>query len=254
MAEDIGTGGLEVGFVEPEWLEAVAETTFLYPAAGADTQDFVALLAPVIPWFIFNDLYYSSRTDLDPPVPAGWRRVSRGGWNLEARDHGIEQRWAEAGPYRHLAPSILEEVFERDGREIRIQRRRGFGAYALREQPPASIGVFAHRRDSMGESGSNLWFLANRPRKHGPQSRLWDQLKPRLSPRALVISDGSLTRFDFLKVEPEFSARDLYLDRKAAGPIDAEGCTWSCAGYIAGHRATLVWGVASPEPTNSGQL
>jgi hypothetical protein len=243
MEGNAAPGGLDGGFVELEWLEAVAGTTFLYPAAGSDTHDFVALLAPRITRFIFNDLHYSSRTDRIVPVPDGWRLVSREGWNLEARDDTPEPRYGSHGAYRHLSPSTLEEVFTRNGCEIRIHRRRGFGAYALREQNPASIGVFAHRRDSMGEGGSNLWFLANRPRRHGPQSHLWDQLRPRLALKALVISDGSLTRFGLLKLEAGSEPRALYEARKAVGPITAQGCVWTCVGYMPSPRMALVWGV-----------
>jgi hypothetical protein len=249
MAARRATGGLEGGFIEPEWLEEVEGTTFFYPAAGADTQDFVSLLAPGITRFIFNDLHYSSWTDRIVPVPDGWRLVSREGWNLEARDDMPQQRCGSHGACRHLSPSVLEEVFTRDGCEIRVHRRRGYGAYALRDQGPASIGVFAHRRDSMGEGGSNLWFLANRPRRHGPLSNLWDQLRPRLAPKALVISDGSLTRFRFLGLEAGREPRASYEARKAAGPVRAHGCTWTCAGYMRGTRASLAWGVeqaASP--------
>jgi hypothetical protein len=249
MASLSTTGGLEGGFIEPEWLEAVAGTTLFYPAAGADTQDFISLLAPAVERFVFNDLTYSTLTDRRVPVPGGWLRVSSGGRNLAARDDRLGSRLGEGGEYRNLEPSVLEEAFTRDGRQICVHRRRGFGQYALREQEPASIGVFAHRRDSMGEGGSNLWFLAYRTRRHGPLSNLWDQLRPRLSARALVISDGSLTRFRFLGLEVGSDPRAFYEARKAAGPVKAHGCAWTCAGYMPGARATLAWGVeqaASP--------
>lgn len=243
MASLSTTGGLEGGFIEPEWLEAVAGTTFFYPAAGADTQDFISLLAPAVGRFVFNDLNYSTLTDRRVPVPEGWRLVARGGDNLAARDDRLQPRHGEDGEYRDLSPSVLKQVYEREGREIRVERRRGFGQYALREQEPGSIGVFAHRRDSMGEGGSNLWFLANRPRRHRPLSNLWNQLRPRLAARALVISDGSLTRFRFLGLEAENDPKALYEGRKAAGPVRAHGCTWTCAGYMPGRRATLAWGI-----------
>lgn len=249
MAARRATGGLEGGFIEPEWLEAVEGTTFFYPSAGADTPDFISLLAPAVGRFIFNDLNYSTLTDWRVPVPEGWRLVSRGGDNLAARDDRLQPRHGEDGEYRDLSPSVLREVYAREGQEIRVERRRGFGPYALREQGPGSIGVFAHRRDSMGEGGSNLWFLANRPRRHSPLSNLWDQLRPRLAPKALVISDGSLTRFRFLGLEAGREPRASYEARKAAGPVRAHGCTWTCAGYMRGMRASLAWGVeqaASP--------
>jgi hypothetical protein len=243
MAARRETGGLERGFIDPEWLEAVEGTTFFYPAAGADTQDFISLLAPAVGRFIFNDLNYSTLTDGRVPVLEGWRLVSRGGDNLAARDDRLQPRHGEDGEYRDLSPSVLKEVYAREGQEIRVERRGGFGPYALREQGPGSIGVFAQRRDSMGEGGSNLWFLANRPRRHDSLSNLWDQLRPRLAPKTLVISDGSLTRFGFLAAGRGGEPRSCYEMRRSAGPVIAHGCTWTCVGFMPGSRVALVWGV-----------
>ena len=122
MASLVATGGLEGGFIEPEWLEAVAGTTFLYPAAGADTQDFISLLAPEVERFVFNDLNYSTLTDRRVPVPEGWRLVSRSGDNLAARHDRLQPRHGEDREHRDLSPSLPREVHEPDGRAIGVAR------------------------------------------------------------------------------------------------------------------------------------
>jgi hypothetical protein len=73
----------------------------------------------------------------------------------------IERRTGDDGrAYNFLKPSKLTETYERsDGRRLKVIRRRGFGQIALSRQfSDRSLGVFMHRGDSPGESGSNVYW------------------------------------------------------------------------------------------------
>jgi hypothetical protein len=227
-------------FVEPEWLEAVAGKDFFYPAAFMDIAPFISLLAPHVTRFICNDPCYDSRLDSRLPVPDSFRLLDEVSPDRRLRNRQVQIVRDARIPYRNIEPSTLQQVFS-DGRsEVTVIRRRGFGQYALLERPERSIGVFAHRSDTPYEGGSNVWFLANRPKDHEPLANLWSKLASRLADRALVISDGSLTTFRFLFPKSSISSLDDYRIRKAAGPIIQDGFTWTCAGFMAG---SLIWGL-----------
>ena len=104
-------------------------------------------------------------------------------------------------PYRKLEPSNLRQRYVHipSKSKIVINRTRGFGQYALNKFPNKSIGVFIHRGDSQGESGSGAYFLGNVELKHEPLSRLFDKLSEKLADTALIVTDGSLTKINFLK-------------------------------------------------------
>src|SRR6185295_16539471 len=96
----------------------------------------------------FGDLFSGS---------SGWQQIER---ELQGKSsEPIETIKATIGhrEYRYVEPGRLRQVYQRDcdGRRLAVIRRRGFGQYALAEFPDRSIGVFVHRGDSPGESGSN---------------------------------------------------------------------------------------------------
>lgn len=230
-------------FVEPEWLEVVAGKDFFYPAAFMDIAPFVSLLAPHVTRFVCNDPFYDSCKDRRSPVPDGYRLIDQAAPDPSLRDRPVEDVLDARIPYRNIDPSTLHQVFSDGSSEVTVIRRRGYGQYALLERPERSIGVFAHRFDSPNEGGSNVWFLANRPKDHEPLANLWSKLASRLADRALVISDGSLTTFEFLWPDAAFSAEEGYRDRKARGPFIRHGFTWTCAGFMPGRGYSLIWGL-----------
>lgn len=231
-------------FIEQEWLKAVAGKDFFYPAAFMDISPFVSLLAPSITRFVCNDPCYSTTMDRRLPVAAGWTLTSQTAPDRSIRDMGIEERTSTTGyHYRHVEPSILEQHFARNDGEITVIRRRGFGQYALLERPEKSIGAFVHRMDTPFEGGSNVWFLANRPKSHEPLADLWSKLAVRLADQALIVSDGSLTTFNFLMPDTSEGPEGDYRKRKAMGSIVHDGFAWSCAGYMPGRGHSLIWGL-----------
>jgi hypothetical protein len=130
---------------------------------------------------------------------------------------------------------------------VTINRRRGFGQYALvNEFSDRAIGVFMHRGDSPGEGGSNVYFLANKDSRHEPCGRLFDKLSKKLDDRALIITDGSNTRLKRLRA---FHRQDI------AGPAAYSaaaklafvygGFSWQCVGYMSNkYGPTLIWGLS----------
>lgn len=147
--------------------------------------------------------------------------------------------YGRRGP-RQIDPARLEETYlhEASGRLIRVTRRRGFAQYALKEIPNGSLGVFFHRGDSMGEGGSDAWFLANRPRRHPPLSNLFARLKQKLAYPALIASDGSNTTF-----EPIVTA--VRSDAQQPMQFKLEGLHWVRVGTMTdeGRRRTAIWRV-----------
>jgi hypothetical protein len=161
-------------------------------------------------------------------------------------DAEIERRQDESGKaYRYLRPSTLSEVYRRaDGTRFVINRRRGFGQYGLvSEFADRSIGVFMHRGDSPGESGSNVYFLANKATRHPPCGRLFDKLSRKLADRSLVITDGSNTSIRRLKKfhNKTTDGRTAY---GSVGRFSFGGFDWECVGYLSyKYGPTLVWGL-----------
>jgi hypothetical protein len=100
-----------------------------------------------------------------------------------------------------------------------------------------------HRGDSVGESGSNVFFLGNRKCDHEPLSNLFNKLACKLSDHALVITDGSNARPKFLRKFHNtetlgFGAfSELRKQHFSYGNFD-----WICVGYVEQrYGPTLVW-------------
>jgi hypothetical protein len=231
-----------IGYIEPIWLEAIHGGALFYPAAGNDTRPFVELFSTSLRQYHFNDLFYSVSSDQRSPVPLDWRRVRcKAVPGSEARNHPYEMKNIGSVSYRSVEPTKLVEEFEGQRGTIEVTRRRGFGQYALAEFEPRSISVFVHRSDSASEGGSNMWFLANRSARHPPLARLWDSLASRLADRALIISDGSLTTFEFLEQSRSLEARSLYSNGIT---YNKHGFKWRCVGYMHDRPRSAIWGLS----------
>jgi hypothetical protein len=139
-----------------------------------------------------------------------------------------------------------------------VNRRRGFGQYALtNEFSDASIGVFVHRGDSPGEGGSNVYYLANRARDHEPCSNLLAKLVTKLAHRALIVSDGSNSRCRKLKrfhCCNDVSGNEAFAQMKSER-ICFGGLNWRCVGYLSNkYGPTLVWEVHSQRPPDAAPV
>jgi hypothetical protein len=115
---------------------------------------------------------------------------------------------------------------------IKVVRRRGFGQIALSEFAPGSIGVFIHRGDSPGESGSNVYFFSDLNSRHEPCGHLFPKLVRGVSDKALVISDGSNVRFNMLKRQCRLNGIDRRIGYEShiEHPFDLGGLRWNCVG------------------------
>jgi hypothetical protein len=149
--------------------------------------------------------------------------------------------------YRFLEPSSLHEVYgTAGGRSIKVIRRRGFGQLPLSNLFPAgSIGVFMHRGDSRAEGGSNVYYLANRPKQFEPCGSLFEKLTRSLTDRALILSDGSNSDIPEIKkfFNSDTSGREAFaVLRNAEFAFGA--FKWRCVGWLR-HRygPTLAWGL-----------
>ena len=235
-------------YIMPEWLEAVRGTTFFYPCAYEDHAEPLAVFGDIIDEFWFGDTNYCADLNMTSALNgrSGHRLVScekSGSLNKK-----IENRTDDDGrPYRYLLPSKRIETYERtDGRRLTVIRRRGFGQMALtNEFQQRSIGVFMHRGDSAGESGSNVYFLANLPSRYEPCARLFEKLSWCLTDKALIISDGSNACIRNVR---KFHDSNLdgceVFERLREVNFTFGQFRWSCVGWL-GRRygPTLVWGL-----------
>lgn len=236
-------------FIEPEWLAAVYGRKLFYPAAGNDIQEPLAAFRDQIDEFHFCDPYYPQGLSIPRALADGdgLKFVEREAEGTPSA--AMEGRRTDDGrSYRFLAPSRLVETYQRDdGSLIKVGRRRGFGQIALSEFSPGSIGVFIHRGDSPGESGSNVYFFSNKKARYEPCGNLFTKLMLRLSDKALVVSDGSNMSLAKLKRRyraARFEGREQYESYKDH-PFDLGGFQWTCIGWLGsqGRRVSLVWGV-----------
>lgn len=247
---------MEDTFIEPGILENLGGRTLFYPAAGCDWSEFLENFEDHIDEFRFSDIKYNFKPNMPSPFtkPNNYRSVS-------STIHGeqrasMERRRPEIGrAYNFLEPGQLTEVFDRasDGRRIAVVRRRGFGQYALSEIEDRSLGIFVHRGDSPGECGSNIWFLSDWRCCFPPCGSLFATVSRKLADRALIISDGSNTRFKFLRKRHRTVAEssDVFEEKRKISR-NFRGFEWTCVGHLSRrYGPTLVWSVVrngSPEP------
>jgi len=220
--------------VDVAFLRELPGRIFFYPSAGRDWMEPLSQFADGMDEFRFVDIAYQFE-EVSPIALEGWdwlpdSTVLRGPAVSQMSVHEDEN----GHPFRHLEPAWLSHRYRNphDGRQVLVTRRRGFGQYALHELPDASLGVFWHRGDSQGEGGSNVWYLANRPRRHPPLSNLFDVLRRKLAYPALIASDGANTRFAELRA----AARQ---DMGAPIAFDKLGLRWRQVGRL--KRRTVLW-------------
>jgi hypothetical protein len=238
-----------------DWMEAVREATFFYPAAGSDYLEPLTIFQDHIDTFWFCDVGYANGLDLCAVLPKDEFRI------IQREKSGAptaikERRKAENGLcYWFLLPSKLIESYERtDGRRLTVVRRRGFGQIALSEEfDDCSIGVFMHRGDSPGEAGSNVYFLANKKTRYERCGRLFDKLARRLKGKALIISDGSNSSIGWLRrFHHKSNAGHEAFSRYEGRLFNYGGFLWTCVGWLSGKNGpTLVWGLTRQEPVGS---
>ena len=235
-------------YIHPDWLESVRGTIFFYPAAFTDHQQSLDVFMDVIAEFWFADTNYPAGLHMTPALNG------RTGVRLMSSETTgpvtavMENRVDVTGnSHRHLLPSKLVEKYVREnGTALTVVRRRGFGQIALTtEFSERSIGVFMHRGDSIGEGGSNVYFLANKKRRYEPCGNLLDKLSSRLTDRAMVISDGSNTHIGPLCRfhGSELDGHDAF-NRLQGCSFSRAGFRWSCVGWLSRrYGPTLVWGL-----------
>ena len=237
-------------FVEPSWLTAVKGTRFYYPAAYLDHIEALEVFQDVVDDFWFADPHYPAGLKIEPALEKGSRfrllEVERNG-AINARQEQRQDVLRQS--FNHLEPSRLIERYEReDGRKITVVRRRGYGQIGLMEEfSEKGLGVFMHRGDSGSgsESGSGVWFLANRKARYQPCGMLFDKLASRLADESLIVSDGSNCSIKALRTfhRKGVASEDAFKHFQGSD-FDFGGFHWSCVGWL-GRRygPTLVWGL-----------
>jgi hypothetical protein len=241
-------------FVDAEWLDVVKGKVFFYPSAGRDCEEALDVFAGHIDTFWFADIGYRPGLKMAPVKGKSSRFKLLSSARSGEPNASMETRKSETGhQYRDLAPSRLEETYERvgDGRRISVVRRRGFGQCALSSEfADNSIGIFMHRGDTPGEGGSNVYYLANQYCSHEPLSNLFDKLSRMLTDRALIVTDGSnccINRVKRWHWKQEVKGPAAFHEAQAVG-FEFGGWSWKCVGFL-GNRygPTLVWGVTRLE-------
>lgn len=236
-------------FIDPGWLRSIRGGVFYYPAAGNDLEEPIAVLHDYIDTFWFCDIQRPSlKTDMLTKSPWEYRLLDR--QTIGPLDAKIEFRRDDSGAtYHHLEPSIISDTYKRNNdRQIRVFRRRGFGQIALaKEFSPRSISVFMHRGDSPGESGSNVYFLANKRATYPPCGNLFSALAERLADRSIIISDGSNSHFSWLRRfhrKSGISGEAAYTYHAGRPCQQFGGFNWACVGWLSQkYGPTLVWGL-----------
>jgi hypothetical protein len=170
-------------------------TVFMYPCAYKDIPIPFGAFASEVDTLLFVDINYNFN-QFEPPCVAGWTLLP-GSISVEGARASRCTRVNEGNSrYRSLAPGWLRASYQRDAspdKTVELVLRRGFGQYALRELKDGQLKCFLHRGDSSGESGSGACFFANKKMRHPPLSNLFDYIKKKLTPTALLGSDGSNT-------------------------------------------------------------
>lgn len=230
---------IEKFYVEPEWLSVLRGGIFYYPASGDDLDEPIDCFANYVDEMHFCDTGYCDLENLRPAFSAAPTSIRYTG----PRKAALER----FGRRRDIVPGKRIETHPRPQKtDLTIVRRRGFGQMGLAEFPDRSISVFMHRGDSMGEGGSNAWFLTDRNKNYPPLGQLFSKLQDRLRARALIVTDGSNTWANFLtryKAWPPVSSQQAYDEQRGKTYIHGR-LTWECVGWLSyRYGPTLVWGV-----------
>jgi hypothetical protein len=210
--------------IQSEAFEGLSARTLFYPSAGRDWATPIEAFRPWVRDFWFVDQNY--------PFP---------GLRLPATK--LEHEWTEevtGETLRAKTPFVISirhrEYRARDGEVYRTHECHGRGFDVFRAVIRARgipLGVFFHRGDSLGNGGSNFWWLHRK--------RLESVLQL-LEPGGLIVSDGSLALRNFKWSAPEGWAGDL----SAIRSFKRRSHRFDCVGYL-GERygPTLVWKTTS---------
>lgn len=230
--------------------QRIEGATLFYPCSGEDWTRPIEIFAPVIMNFWFVDLRYFTSYAATSARPL--LRLNPAYRLLEVITDGpvkasLEYRTdAQTGKrYPWIEPCTRTERYchLESGREVRINRRRGFGPSAMRKHVQ-QMGVFFYRGDSGGEGGSGtLWLTGSRR-----GARLIDEVLARLANGGLIVTDGSNCR-QYKNPYAEFGRfyqEDIGPEAASLShPFeDRDGNRFRCIGYT-GQRygPTLVWQV-----------
>ncbi len=239
-------------YLDKAWLTDFIQGTFLYPASGTglgEIELLVPFFRPYAKKFIFNDLFFPRGMKLKPTSHI----VPDANLNRTFTIGDVQSSLTLDNRIRHIEPSLLVEQYFENWSSVtfEIVRRRGFGHFALNEQPPKSISIFVHRGDSPGESGSNQWFFSNSNKDFKPLSQARNRLYERLQDKAIVVSDGSLVDKKFLRRfhRTQSSGEEAFTFHE--GKIyDWAEFQWEVIGWL-GERygPTLIWGLTRKAST-----
>lgn len=219
--------------IAQSWLDAIAGSRFFYPCSGDDVSEPLEAFGRLLPEFTFSDPDYRRR---DRP----------------RRGHH-EQHEPDASYHAWALDSVSERFRRPDGGQVSVIYDPRDAGLVLRERfGERTIGVFMHRGDGSGEGGSGLSFLTD-SRPFGGFLSYFDDLKPRLADRALVITDGSNTNVPWLsRFYSRSASGSEAFDKLKDQDHQLGGFSWRCVGWM-GRRygPALVWGV---ERASSGGL
>lgn len=227
------------------WFQGIPGRVLLYPCAGSDWLALLDAFGDHIDEFIFVDLYYQF-SELPPIAHSRWQFLP--GHSVLTGPSQDNCRSVEdgAGHWREIEPAWLREKYQdaHSGRTIQVTRRRGFGQYALNELPDGSLGIFCHRGDSMGEGGSNTYFLSNRTKRHPLLSNLFDKIKRKFVYPALIVSDGSNTFIRRLK-KAATAPKNSLIESIGMTEFVCYGLRWQRVGELnsSSINRSIVWRV-----------
>ena len=210
----------------------------LYPCAGQDFADPVNYFGEFIDTFIFVDINYRFNLKHRPNIP-GWFYISDSEKIIGKIYSPLTKQENGKNKFRFVEPGwlFLDYKNEKTNRKIQIVLRRGFGQYALRELEDKALTVFMHRGDSIGESGSGVYFLANRKTNHQPLSMLLDAIKQKLKMPGFIVSDGSNSTINELK---------NHIEKKLIPTFESHGLLWRKSKLfepLQGFNKTFIWEV-----------
>lgn len=188
--------------LSPEALKQLPPGVLFYPCCGNDLAEPLTVFASYVKEFWFVDINYRT-----PRVPSVLRQSSLFHRLPELRDRFefLEGRaWTPtlveqvANPPAHqsrhswMVPRVRTEILRdrRTGETITVNRRSGYSVACLRNGDFGPISVFFYRGDSEGEGGSNVFWLS-----YGG-ANLLDEVVSRMSPGAMLVTDGSNSRGD----------------------------------------------------------
>jgi len=215
-----------------------------YPSAGKDWNAPVRAFFPAVREFWFVDVAYflsNDPADRSEPALSGNADFKFERFELSGPPTaGLERRaGADGRNYPYLEPCTRTEYY-RDhttNESLVLHLRRGYGQRSIERVP--NIGVFFHRGDSPGESGSNVYWLSRRWVQH------W---LGRLPDAGLVATDGSLAQCRQLRRFHRSNTTPAEAFQQSA-PFTKWGRRWTCVGW-AGQRngPTLIWQLNAPQP------